>query len=609
MKQYQQKKWVVLGMAALLAANVFAGDEGSKAAQTADAIRHEATRKAHDAKGWALPLLSSWNPGWNRGTERAGFDFDYQMALIAQGHRVLPWFSMEMPTLKISDRELAVLEKDIKRAAALKLPITFMGTQWEVLLTTDKKYRDVPPEQDPNILDADGKTVRYGVDAFGPIEPWKDVGRRWTTTDLMKKAQEWYPNPPLVIFLSNNEHIKLTWSQAESTKRYLDRYGKGRDDDFKRKVVAEGLDERYRAMLGAMREALVSPAWKKNAIFVGYGDPWPAHFGRWAGADPADGKTPGGWKMYASVVKGPIGAPVWDGVSPSYYVHNWNQSTDYTVWSPQVEAMNWVFAYEDIFKANPNYWNEISTWDGCCGEDCKPLQYSEVAEANLPAGLTTPVWPADTPAKSKTCFGTPPGATGPVYAPARYEGMIQFGMWLLRPRLVREFRGCTETVAAKGPYFMAHVEAVDQVHNNPTLREFWQKGTLVPNRAHEHPYQCDIPEEYKNRDRWFLLDTSLDAPRPWTVWPPKYGKRTPAGFVEPQHPWDQTTKIPVFALALVKGKAPERQWLVYAHSPWGLRKGVEITVPDYGKITVDVTQAGSFTLVDEKTRKVAEVNN
>jgi hypothetical protein len=89
-----------------------------------------------------------------------------------------------------------------------------------------------------------------------------------------------------------------------------------------------------------------------------------------------------------------------------------------------------------------------------------------------------------------------------------------------------------------------------------------------------------MPKEYQDRDRWFLLDTSLDPPRPWK----------------------QETALPVFSLALVAGKAPERQWLVYAHSPLEDRKGVRITVPECGPVTVDVSVAGSFYVIDERTK-------
>jgi len=117
------------------------------------------------------------------------------------------------------------------------------------------------------------------------------------------------------------------------------------------------------------------------------------------------------------------------------------------------------------------------------------------------------------------------------------------------------------------------------------LREWWRNGELVPNRAHRHPYQASIPLEYANEDRWFLLDAS----------------------VNPRFPWDVVTEIPVFALALVKGAPPAREWLVYAHSPLSDRKNVRLTLPNYGVINVDVAVAGSFFVANEKTRTVEQV--
>ena len=60
--------------------------------------------------------------------------------------------------------------------------------------------------------------------------------------------QQVYPDPPLVIFLSNNEAPGLRWSrdgQLEKVSgRYLELYGEGRSDDFKRRVFGEGSIER-----------------------------------------------------------------------------------------------------------------------------------------------------------------------------------------------------------------------------------------------------------------------------------------------------------------------------------------------------------------------------
>jgi proline racemase len=73
-------------------------------------------------------------------------------------------------------------------------------------------------------------------------------------------------------------------------------------------------------------------------------------------------------------------------------------------------------------------------------------------------------------------------------------------------------------------------------------------------------------------------------------------------------PWTLKTNIPVFSLALVLGDKGARRWLVYAHSPLEDRRDVTITVPDLGKVTVDVPRAGAFYLVDESDKSVTLVS-
>jgi hypothetical protein len=519
-----------------------AKEEADNPLPVPEAIRAEAVRAGDDPVGRPLPLASHWNTG--RQPPDDTFDPAWQLELIDKGHHVLPFLHMPDPGLPGDHKSLdEYYEAAIKRAAALKLPLSLIATQWESLLTYDKAYLDLPADKNPNVVAADGK-VRREVDPFGPVEPWRDVGTRWTAGPAMKCLQEWYPDPPLVVLVSNNEHAKLRWAKAEESKRYLDRYGTGKDGEFKRRVVAEGWIERYRALMAGMRDGLANPTWKKNAVFVGYEAFGPPHFARW-----------GGWKEYSLAVAGRIDpSPLaWDGGSPSFYVHNWNASTDYTVWSPQIEAMNWVFMQQEARALNPRFWFEISTWDGNVNQ----------------------------PSDKRKLYA----ARGQAYGPERYAGMVQFGLWLLRPRVVREFRGWTEKRSVQGPYFLAIVEAVDRVHTRPVLRRFWRKGELVANRRHPHPYQVDVPPEYRPADRWFLLDTDLD----------------------PQRPWEADTELPVFALALATGRGPERQWLVYAQAPLGPRTSVRVTVPDFGPVKIDAPPAGAFYLVDERTKNVAAV--
>jgi hypothetical protein len=507
-------------------------------------IRTEATRSDQNTTGRPLPLASHWTTGIEPRSK--GWAPIQQMKLIEQGNYLLPWFQLPGS----DDRDYMAFreyfERAITRARELKLPIVLVDSQWERFLS-EEPYLSLPPEKNPNVVTPQGKVLRM-VSPFGPLDPWHEVGRRLTDNRRMKTLQMWYPDPPLIVFLSNNEHEKLAWNDVEKSARYLNTYGRGRDDNFKRKVVAEGWIAHYRALQSGMQDGL-GAAWKAHAIFVGYDAFGPRHFGRW-----------GGWLEYSLYVPNRIDPNplTWDGGSPSFYTDNWNSSTDYKVFSPQIEAMNWVFMQKEAYVLNPEFWLELSVWDGYA--------------------------PGDKDKQDKRAHYTKLGQT---YTPERYAGMVQFGMWLIRPRVVREFRDWLHPWDDGRPYFVSLVEAVDRVHTNPILREWWRTGELVPNRAHRHPYQAAIPAEYANEDRWFLLDANVNA----------------------RFPWDVTTEISVFALALVKGAAPSREWLVYAHSPLGARSNVQLTVPGYGVIKVDVAVAGSFFLVSEKTRTSQSVAN
>jgi len=468
--------------------------------------------------------------------------------LIEEGHHLLPWFAHPSLTAQVpedpKDFFLTYYAEAMKKARALKLPITLIASQWESGLSA-KPYIGLPPEENPNVVAADG-SIQAKVSPFGPVGPWREIGTAHTAAPRMRKLQEWYPHPPLVIFLSNNEHHKLRWHKVEESKRYLDRYGKGRDADSKRKIVADGWIERYRALQQGMRRGLVSPQWRANAVFIGYGAFGPEHMGRW-----------GGWPAYALHSRGRIDPSplMWDGGSPSYYTHNWNPSTDYRVWSPQVQFMNLVFMQREAHALNPRFWLEFSVWDGH-----QPTQENDKRKTYSRAGQS--------------------------FTPERYSGFVQFGMWLLRPRAVREFRGWTHPWEKDKRFFMAIVAAVDRVHQNPILRRWWRRGELVPNRARQHPYQAAIPAEYRDADRWFLLETDAG---------PKNTR------------WSLTTEIPVFSLALVQGAPPARQWLLYAHSPLARREGVGITIPGHREVRVDVSVGGSFYLVHEKTGEATPV--
>lgn len=495
-------------------------------------IRHEATKINIDSEGYALPLVSHWTTGKDEFSK--GWAPERQFELLDRGHYLLPWFEMPGRTSDGFPRTAAEFatyyEKSIKKAAAMRLPLVFSTGQWEAGLSMSP-YLERPPESNPNVITATG-SILPKVSPFGAVEPWREIGVSTTATPWLRQIAEWYPEPPLIIFLSNNEHAKLKWKDAELDFRYAS-VNAGATDAKKRADVAAGWIERYRTLQSGMREGLPNPAWRSVSIFVGYEASGPRSFGRWPG-----------WGEYALHTEDYIDPSpyMWDGGSPSFYTDNWNTITDFKVFSPQVEFMNLVFMNESARSANPRFWYEMSIWDG-----------------HMP----------DDPASDKRNYYVTLGQT---YGPERYEGFVKFGMWLTRPRVLREFRGWLYPREQGNDYFMSLVRAVDEVHQTGVLREWWRNGELIPNPKGNHPYQSNIPPEYQNEDRWFLLDVNVNPPRPWAL----------------------ATELKVFALALVRNGSSGNEWLLFAHSPLGPLTDVIVTVPGFGPARIDVSPAGAY---------------
>ncbi len=546
---------LLLLASAVSAPGVLSHDDQYVLQRVATEIRTESLLPPNGSQGRPLPLVSHWNMG----SQGKGWTPQYQIELLRSGHRILPWFAWPQGDPEKDERTARRFDdyyaELISICRQFRLPISFRGTQWEAMLI-GKQYRALPPQQCPAVIDPNGKPMAR-LSPFGPVDPWRDPAGAYIDTPAMKRFQRMYPDPPLVLLLSNNEAAKLRWHQVHSSKRYLEQFGSEQSDEFKRKVVSQGWMQRYRVMFDAMRGALVSDTWKQNVRFVGYGAFGPSHFGRWAG-----------WKEY-SLITDQWTSPdwlIWQGGSPSYYTHNWCPNRDHWVWSTQVESMNWIFQLEEAFSVNPDFWWEVSLWDGNGGGWTFERGY-------VPALL----------AESKACQYLKDGQT---YTPERYEGWAQCGLWLLRPRVLREFRGSTVPLEPWRPFFDRLLASVDRIYESETLARFWRRGSLVPNRAHPHPFQSRIPNECQDRDRWFALETSVDPPRPWSM----------------------QTDIPVFSLALVTGQVPQRRWLLYAHSPLKDRRDVEITIPGFGVVTVDVPRAGAFHTINEPTRRLVGIS-
>jgi len=489
-----------------------------------DAIRREATAPA-SASSHPLPLAAHWNAG----TRAMGFGPDFQIDAIQHGHYLLPWFRLEPPERSLPG---SYYDHGIAYFAEHGLPLSFESPQWEMLLPKLSSAYPRPAR--------DAKPLP--ISPFGPLEPWYQVGRAWAASPVLKRLQQAYPSPPLILFISNNEYPKLKESDLKDAPEI--RSLPARDPFAARKVIADAWVRRYREMLRGFRDGLTS-RWRDAAKFVGY-DAFSAYdIGRWPGWPAYSLYTPGRMTVWSEA---------WDGASVSMYVHDWAPDTDFIVRSPQVEAMNRVPVLADIVHNRPQFWFEISVWDGQ-----QPGSKSD-----------------------KWLFYR---ALGQDFDAPRFGGMVQFGMWLLRPRVVREFRNPEHDRIRFGSYFDATMAAVARVHDQPDLERFWRAGRLLPNSSSLHPYQAALPADFAAKPRWFLLDTPQNPPRPWQL----------------------DTPLKVFALALELGTAPRREWLVYAFSPLDQQLQAAVHIPGGPSQTILSTRAGCFSLMTEQSKTISRI--
>jgi hypothetical protein len=202
-------------------------------------------------------------------------------------------------------------------------------------------------------------------------------------------------------------------------------------------------------------------------------------------------------------------------------------------------------------RINPCFWFELSVWDGQ-----QPRRSSD-----------------------KLAYYRSQGQN---YGPDRYAGMVTFGMWLLRPRTVREFRDPADDPRRFEPYFNALMQSVARVHDNETLARFWRDSRLVANTSSPHPYSANLPRTLATAQRWYLLDTKENPPLPWQL----------------------DNDIAVFALALERGIQPQREWLVYAYSPRNQQLSTSVQVPNGPLVEVVASRQGNYTLVHEQSGDV-----
>lgn len=516
----------------------------------AQVVRQEALRSQQDSTGRPLPLVASW-------------DFDYltlttQAQMIKDGVPLLPWiwygrtytadsWNSWSGAPPLSDSDKAAIQS----FKEWQIPIAMVSVQWEGDFYSSSDYSKLAIDQTGLGMNLDGSKMQ-AVSPFSPVDPWKALGEKWTNNAAIKFIESLYPEPPLVLFVSNNEATRLSPGDANSEKRFVDTYGKkdltsgSSDYDFTMDAFGDNWITRYSAMFAGARSGLAAAtAWQKNSRFVGYNAFGPDHWGRWWY-----------WRDYSLATQDRADPSwySWDGAVPEAYDNNWEpEKTTYNLWSMQSEMMNLVFMKDEALKVKPDFWFELIFWDGY-QSDSSNSKYTTYKNAGID------------------------------YTPELYGGWVQYDLWLLVPRVAREFR-YLEQPSRFMPYFQQIIDAVKRVHSDTVLTRFWRQGTLVANRSRAHPFSYSLLSKWSGVDRWFDLTTNLD----------------PSSN-------DLSVKWPVWTLARLIGTTPNREWLVYAHASMDEKTNVQVTIPDYKTIQLPrVPVAGAFYYVTEKTGAVVQV--
>jgi len=278
----------------------------------------------------------------------------------------------------------------------------------------------------------------------------------------------------MVVWLNNNEAGEISLKHVNMSVRFEQAYGTGLSDEEKKRILHEAYDDKYAVLLEEAREVLTEPAWKKNTVFVAY-NAWPRSVqGR------TEQRNRGSqWKRF-------------DGAMPEFYLNDWQiyrGKTDYSYWSPQTEGLRIESAQDAIFALEPDYYFASIVWDG--GQ---------------------PV----TRRSSINCLATGMYGSGAVqrWDFDRYEGMVQFGLWAMRPRVMREFRWPVSNHDAYDEgAFMRVVRSVDRPWEHDVLKEFWRFGKLVKSDAFEPPNKR-VAEELRFYSRVDgLLPVDVNPPR------------------------------------------------------------------------------------------------
>lgn len=472
-----------------------------------------------------LPLAANWPPHDREGITGPS----WQIAQAARGNQWMPtfwWGDFREAWTPALD---AYYRPALEEARRRQLPIALVATQWEHVLYDHLPWKDAQRGASALAFDERGRSLGK-LSPFGSLQAWREAGAGWGGSPVIAALQKIYPDPPFVVLISNNESKRLGQRDLASLRPH-------ESAEARRRLLGDGYIERYRAMLEALRGSLT--AWQSRAIIIGWGGT-NLQFGRkrWLERDLPNGGFPVSGRLN-------IAPFVWDGIAASYYVDATVRrlSDDYTLFSPKVQLMNLPIELDFACRQSPGYYWELTSWF-----------HPDFAARVRTAGLAS--------------------------LQERYEGFLRLGMWIARPQAVRVFNLRRDSLAERQLYLDSATHAIDEVHRDPVLQSFWESSDLVANQTRRHPYAQQIPEEYADTPRWFLLSTTVD----------------------PQQPWEPDLALPIWAIARTQGTAAARRWLFLVQSPLGSRSDFRLLVPELGELPVRATPRGCFYVVEPGER-------
>lgn len=456
-----------------------------------------------------LPLAANWNCN-----AKTGYGPEWQYEQMKKGHHLL--FSIKLGKTPVDDDWKKRHQPIFTYLSERKAPLCL---RWTNLL-------DMIKNRSP----------------FSPLEPWRKAGEEsmGSYQAQLKQMQEWYPDPPYVVMLSNNEGKAPSLKKALKSPEYLKAHGESKDEAYKQKTVGAAYLERYKAMFDGMRAG--SGTWGSKMRFIGYA---------WGGEANIN--------MY-NRLDSPL---AWDGVSARNYVDR--GLTDYKPYSTSTTAMNLRLKKAWYASQKKQYHFEISPW-WRKKTGVPPQRYGAMAIWNL--------WMARPHSMRQfTSWGGVREQDWPWY-----REVIKAVDMVHRNETLRTFWKQGDPVVNSAIEISVHV--IDAPPDEGTwaqgrLKGFVSDKELKLFKAMSHAY--------------YGLKTNIDP----TAFAPKREKH------EGRVCFAKDAEFRVWAQAHVMGAKPKRRWLLFTYAPRGTEKGVKITLPGFRDITLDVPQKGVFAVVDE----------